>query len=257
MIKISHEIPVGLFPQHDFINDYPYALAHLLMAGTEHYESTYAKFYRAKLQTAEFSILDNSCYELGEPIDSHTLYMLGEEYKPTHIVVPDMYQNMAGTVASVFRHIKEYGKASTPKFFAVIQGVTMREYTECFDEFVKEESIDIIGVNFRTLSDGKSRQDFLKHLLDAGKFGLKKIHLLGCENASEFLEYDKEIMDKVHSVDTSAPIVHGWNLNQFTHTPFSYKKSNEKIAEHLFKNLSRQQYDMISHNVKMFRSYIH
>ncbi len=257
MIKVSHEIPIRLFPQHDFINDYPYALAHLLMKGTEHYESTYAKFYKAKLQTAEFSILDNSCYELGEPIDSHILYVLGEEYKPTHLVVPDMYQNMAGTVGSVFRYIEEYGQDSTPKFFAVVQGTTLEEYIECFDVFAKEPTIDIVGVNFKTLSDGKGRQDFLQHLIETGKDKMKKIHLLGCENASEFLEYSNEVMRIVHSVDTSAPIVHGWNLNKFTNEPFNYEKPDEKIAEHLFKTLNRQQRDMISHNVRMFRSFIH
>jgi len=257
MIKVSHEIPKMFFEAHDLINDYPYGLAHLLIEGGGHYDSTYADFYKVKMEEADFSILDNSCYELGYPIDSDILHALGEEYNPSHLVIPDVYQDMGGTMSSVRKYLEKYGAASTPKFFAVVQGTTLKEYVECFDYFCTENRIDIVGINFKTLSDGNGRKDFLEYLRRNSRLENKKLHLLGCQNASEFLEYDRNVMDYIHSVDTSAPIVHGWNMNKFTKEPFSFEKPAELIADNLDRDISEEELKCITHNVKMFRSYIH
>ena len=91
---VSHEIPKQLFPSHDFISDYPYVLAHLLMEDTKHYDKEYAEFYKNKLKEEEYSILDNSCYELGDSIDYKILYELGEQYKPSHLILPDCLHEM-------------------------------------------------------------------------------------------------------------------------------------------------------------------
>lgn len=256
MIKVSHEIPKALFDAHDFINDYPYVLAHLLMKDTEHYDAEYAAFYREKLKTVDYSILDNSCYELGAPIDEEILHRLGEEYLPTHLVIPDVYQNMEGTIKSARRYINKFGKVSYPDFFVVVQGTSMEEYLECYRFFLEQESIDIIGVNFKTLSDGTTRLDFLHEILEREDVS-KKIHMLGCTTAYEFNELDDEMKEMVYSVDTSAPIVHGWHGNEFMLPPREYPKPEAKIADNLDIDLSLAQIKTIAHNVKMFRSFIH
>ena len=79
MPLISHEIPKALFDRHDEVSDYPYVLGHLLSLDTE-----YADFYKQKIERAEYSILDNSAFELGKSIPMEELYELGKEYLPTN-----------------------------------------------------------------------------------------------------------------------------------------------------------------------------
>lgn len=256
MIKISHEIPKTLFEVHDLINDYPYVLAHLLMKGTEYYDKDYDEFYVNKLKEAEYSILDNSCYELGYPIDSFVLHSIGEKYKPSHIVIPDVYQDMKGTIESTFNYINQYKSKSTPKFLAVIQGTNINEYKQCFDVFYNEPSIDIIGINFKTLSDGCDRFVFLNFIHSCNKKG-KKIHLLGCSDVDEFMKYSNDLKTMIHSVDTSAPITHGWTMNSFNNTKNQFEKPSGKIADNLDIVLNENQLKTIYHNVKTFRSFIH
>jgi len=66
---ISHEIPKALFPQHHFVNDYPYLLCHLLHFGGPHFDPAYATFYKEIVKEYEYSILDNSAFELGDSYD--------------------------------------------------------------------------------------------------------------------------------------------------------------------------------------------
>lgn len=255
-MKISHEIPKQLFPIHDLINDYPYVLAHLL-TDKYHYDKEYAEFYKRKLQGCEFSILDNSAYELGKSVDIEILHQLGEEYKPSHIVVPDHYANMHETLSMVNEYSELYGEISTPKFFAVIQGQDYPEYIQCLDNYIHNPFIDIIGITFRTLSDGTTREQFLEDILSVESPLLKnkKIHLLGCSTPNEFLEMNRSLLKRVHSVDTSSPVVNGWNLNEFTAKGYFGQKPKEKLADNLDINLSEDQKQMIYSNVKHFRNY--
>ena len=90
---ISHEVPKALFEKERYFNDYPYILAHLLNKDKE-----YTDYYRTRINNSEYSILDNSAYELdGKPMSSNIMYELGEEFRPTHIVLPDKFQNCKKT----------------------------------------------------------------------------------------------------------------------------------------------------------------
>ena len=251
MVLISHEIPKQLFPLHDLINDYPYCLAHLLMEETEYYDGEYAEFYKSKLRNNKFSIMDNSCYELEYPIDNHLLYQLGEEYSPSHIVIPDIYKDCYKTIDAVKKYTEKYGRISTPKFFAVVQGETMEEYNTCYNYYIANPYIDIIGVNFKM-----DRNEFLLRIFESRQNSFpKKIHLLGCENVTEFFDMDQKIKDNVYSVDTSAPIIHGWNGNQFQIDGCFDQKPPEKLAECLNIPLDQNQLEIIYSNIKQFRQY--
>jgi hypothetical protein len=197
-MKISHEIPKQLFMVHDLINDYPYILAHLLDESSSHYDKVYADFYRKKILESTFSILDNSAYELGKSIDIDILYRLGEDYVPSHIVLPDSYGNYLETRSLVEQYLKKYNGKSIPKFFAVVQGNTFKEYVECINYYQSIESIDIIGFNARKI-EGMSRHQLLDSLFEATSIN-KKVHLLGCFNPGEFSLYDDYLDSEIHSV---------------------------------------------------------
>ncbi len=253
-MRVSHEIPRQLFPIHDLICDYPYILAHLLCKELPSYDETYASFYKKKIKASTLSYLDNSAYELGRSIDTKLLFELGEEYQPSHIVLPDSYGNYQETVDLVEDYLNKYADKSTPEFFAVLQGNTLQEYLNCYAHYASKPKIDIIGVNFRKLEDS-NRLEFLK--IVHRRYGFrKKIHLLGCDNPGEFLDYPHSFKQKIYSVDTSSPIIHGWNNNSFIEDGCPAEKLKIKLADNLDIKLSEEQLQCIYHNVKMFKTYI-
>ena len=247
-MKISHEIPKQLFSIHDEINDYPYILGHLL-SQKYNFDKEYADFYREKLKGSEFSILDNSAYELGHSINSEILFQLGEEYSPSHIVLPDSYGNLHMTRKLVYNYVKLYARKSTPKFFAVLQGKTIEDYLDCYHFYSGFEEIDMIGVNAQV-----NRKEFLENLFLLGDVK-KKIHLLGCYNPGEFLTYSDSMKSKIHSIDTSSPIINGWLGNRFEAGGYAGEKSKIKLADNLDIQLNEEQRVLVMYNIQMFKNY--
>lgn len=264
-ILISHEIPKTLFPIHDFINNYPYVLAHLLMEETEHYDKEYAEFYKNKLAKCDYSILDNSLYELGDSIDYKRLYELGEEYKPSHIILPDCLNDVVETKKRAQNYIKEFGDKSTPKFMGVIHGKSYDELRDILYYMITNPAIDIIAVPFsimeKTIPPSANqklwRVNVIRELIYPILKGLKsqkKLHLLGCHTPLEFSCYLPLEKEYIYSVDTSAPIVYGWSGIDFTNLSFDANKPKDKLAENLDIELTQDNLDLIAKNVNYFRT---
>lgn len=268
MVLISHEIPKQLFQNHFLLNDYPYLLAHLLHPSfKEHYDEEYAKFYKETVKHFEVSYLDNSTFELGDSIDLDILYELGEEYKPSHLILPDALNNMELTKERALNYIEKYGDKSTPKFIGVVQGRTLEEFFEMYEFFNQLKEVDVIAIPFDFLpKDGfeggleewkLQRVGLVNKLLDEYNYELpKKLHLLGCATPNEFGYYRSLAKKFINSVDTSAPIVYGWNGVKFTDRgiPTGTEKPKDKLAENLDINLSKEQLQVIGHNVRSFRN---
>jgi hypothetical protein len=254
---ISHEIPKELFRYHDYINDYPYLLAHLLLK-EYHYDGEYADFYKACVKRFGYSILDNSCFELGFPVEANHLIDLAKEYGVSHIVLPDAYRDFKKTMEFAEENIpKLYGK-SQAKLFAVLQGKNMQEMLDCYDYYDSRPEIDIIGINFMRLpeSNNASRHDFFKFLLSVRRIK-KKIHFLGCENPGEFKLYKGSELENVYSIDTSSPIMNGWKGNRFTENGLEQDKPKEKLADNLDMALTEAMRLNIAHNCKLFKRYVY
>jgi len=273
MILISHEMPKQLFPIHDFLNDYPYILAHLLMEGTEHYDKEYADFYREKLKESPYSILDNSLFELGDSIDYNILYKLGEEYKPTHLILPDKSHNKEVTMEQTMRYLLDYGKVSTPKFIGVVHGKKFEEILQMYQFYCTIPQIDIIAFPLNTLSftDWSTshpysvniearyklhRVEIVDKLARLFNCNLpKKIHLLGCITPVEYFYYNNSIKNNIFSIDTSAPIIYGWNDIDLTYKDLlNIPKPKDKLAENLDIKLNSKQMNLIAKNVKHLRN---
>lgn len=254
-ILISHEIPVCLFPFNSELNDYPYVLAHLLWEGSEYFDPVYAKFYEGVLQSSAYSILDNSCFELGESIPSQVLLEIYKKYKPTHLVLPDIMGSAKETIALTKNFLKEI-EGESVKCMAVLQGKTLKEYEECLDYYNSTPQIDVIGVNYRQLRDNTTRFSFLEQMYAKGKIN-KKTHLLGCENPIEFKMYQHVVYRQlITSIDTSSPIVHGWLGNLYDEHKGYSKKPKDLLADNLYINLDEKQLECIKHNVELFKQYV-
>lgn len=265
---ISHEIPKQLFPSHHLINDYPYLLCHLLDESGTHYDKEYATFYKKVVGEYDYSILDNSAFELGDAYDSQKLYEIGEKYKPSHLILPDALHNKDLTQERAIDYISKFGKTSTPKFIGVIQGQSFAEFVELYNFYASLKQVDIIAVPFDLYTEEQYKTkypqatDYKTHRADivsallATTRGKKPLHLLGCATPTEFTMYNQQIRPMIKSVDTSAPIVYGWSKIGFTAEgvdPFE-EKPKDKLAENLDIKLTDGQLQVISHNVRQFRT---
>lgn len=258
MIKISHEIPKQLFPYHDLISDYPYVLGHLL-----NNDRGYTEFYKKKLETAPYSILDNSAFELGQSIPGEELYELGEEFRPTHLVLPDKVNDYRQTMENAVEYLGKY-KSYNLKYIGVCQGDTFEQIADCIDFYV-EKDVDIIALPFDLVSDSDYvtvRFRFLSWwYANRYKFfgGSYKFHLLGCQNPVEFqlFKYNQSNIQRyIYSLDTSSPIVNGWSGNKLGPNGLTAPKPKDKLADNLDIKLTKEQTDLIFENVKTFREYV-
>lgn len=259
MIKISHEIPKQLFPFHDLISDYPYVLGHLLNLDKE-----YASFYKEKLQNVTYSILDNSAFELGQSIPMDELYALGEEYGPTHLVLPDRVNDYTQTLENAKEYLGKY-KSKNLEYIGVCQGQTFEEIADCVD-FYTEQGVDIIALPFDLVPDSDYvtvRFRFLNwwyaNRFNYKRNGIYKFHLLGCQNPVEFLlykYYQDHIVRYIYSLDTSSPIINGWEGNELGPNGLTVPKPKAKLADNLDIDLTPEQIELIFKNTKTFREYV-
>jgi len=255
MTLISHEVPKSLFSHHGLISDYPYVLGHLLKLDSE-----YEKFYRRMMKTSSFSILDNSCFELnGNSISNSELSSLIGEYKPSHYILPDVLHNKEATLQRSTQFLNTYrklDKEATP--IGVLQGKTFEELGDCF-HWYRGRGITYIAIPFDPLPDshyGVSRYLVFRELFYSIKSQSVDIHFLGCDNPSELLLYSGEEVDYITSIDTSSPIITGWNGIRYGEYGYNGPKPKEKLAENLDISLSLNQIEDIIYNIKKFRTYL-
>lgn len=263
MIKISHEIPKQLFPLHDLICDYPYVLAHLLLKSGKYYDKEYANFYKKVIKESDFSIMDNGVFELGYSIDVDDLLALVEEYKPTHVIAPDVLLNKQRSMDSFFNFFRRYDNSKynvfPTKIISVLQGSKMDDYIESYLTYSQYSIVDLIAIPFDCSADGEFNRidvvyEIYKHL---EVFSPKKLHLLGCLKPSEFSYYSQEVKQRlINSIDTSSPIVCGWSGIKYNNTGYDEPKPKDKLAENLDINISDEDFKIIAHNVKTFKTFV-
>lgn len=254
---ISHEIPKKLFHLHDEISDYPYVLGHLLSKDAE-----YASFYKNKLANSPYSILDNSAFELGESIPFEELYNLGQEYRPTHLVLPDKVNDFEVTLNNAKEYLAKYREPEL-KYIGVCQGDTFDQIYECMS-FYLSHGVDIVALPFDLIKDSDYvtvRFRFLKWWYNyryKTEEAIKlKIHLLGTLNPIEFALFKDETMAMyIYSVDTSSPIINGWVGNEFTDQGLLAPKPSLKLADNLDTDLTEEQINLIYKNINKFKSYV-
>lgn len=263
MTLISHEIPKSLFGMHDLINDYPYVLAHLIGQDRE-----YTEFYIEKCKSAPYSILDNSAFELGKSVDFEVLCKAADLVKPTHVVIPDWVNDCGKTLEflDAFKTfiLKRYNSAIPFKLIAVIQGKDMGELFKCLNAIisVREEylaEIEIIAMPYDTIPGTdyhNIRYIVFRQMQSILEDEGLKVHLLGLQNYSEYALYTKEDKKLIHSVDSSAPIIYGWNKVKFGFGGTDVPKFREKLADNLHKVIDSEQLDAITHNVLHIRQII-
>lgn len=261
-MKVSHESPLCLLDKSVTYNDYDYCLVHLL----DKYDQ-YKQFFHKMVEQKRHVLLDNSIFELGVSFDADKFAEKILELKPTEYVVPDVLEDMEGTILNFENWCKQHKNLPGRKI-GVVQGKTLRDLLYCYNYMAKHADKIAISFDysyyevtgfcsfekdnkwFRFL-DGRRR--FLVRLVSERLWCPKPHHLLGAALPQEFFFYNQlPLFDNIETIDTSNPIVAG--ILGVRYTPHGLDtKNTQKLADLLEVQLTEKQLEDIDFNVKYFK----
>ena len=259
MVKVSHEVPICLLNKSRDFNDYDYCLPHLLDENLK-----YRRFFEKSKSNGRYIIMDNSLHELGKAYDSSRLLYWISELCPNEFIVPDVWEDMEGSVKNAEEWIDIELPVGVEKV-AVIQAKTLHEAFECTKIYKK------LGYKKIAYSYGASYyNDICPHPnKDLGKAlgriyvistlhkqGIltdnDRVHLLGCAVPQEFGWYQR--IECIESIDTSNPI-----MSALEGVPYKDFGLDEKPVINMNDSIERAEkgdFDskLLEENIKKFRT---
>ena len=254
MIKISFEIQqpdVEFFTQ--FV-DYDFLLAHKVFD-----DERYKEFFK---KSTRYKIMDNSAFELPEPLPLDKIVEAAVLTDSHEIVIPDVIGDPKASMEEVENCLKlladdginndnSIAKAvrdNNLKIAAVVQGNTIEEWLSYFKALSNMDRVDRVCIPFalkfveresKTQTQMDSRL-LLTSIIDREKLynPNKKYHLLGCSNPIE-MKYQSQY-SWIDTLDTSSPIQQAVCGNMYdsalgvpekdkTKVDFDYKLSDAEI----------------------------
>lgn len=258
---VSHESPLALLDESRSYNDYDYCLVHLLPI----YEQ-YLNFFKKSKEMGRKILLDNSLFELGTAFNSKEFVKWINIIQPDEYVVPDVFSDSIGTIASFKQWLKVYDKRVKGKKIGVVQGRTYQEMVDCYkfmSKYADKIAINFISSYFSTTGHTSSKLATQWHILMNGRqkfiFDLieddfwnneKPHHLLGCTLPQEFFEY--ESINNIESIDTSNPVVAGMHNIRYKKYGLNDKIST-KLVDLIESDITSANKKNILYNIAMFR----
>ncbi len=246
---ISHEIPHSRAEAEAdgkyIINDYHFILLHRYIEDDS---------YRSIVDSCKkFTILDNSCFELGAALSNSLIAEYVDRIKPDVFVLPDVLGDYKQTINRTREFLEEYPDLDS-NAMAVIQGNSHKEFIDCYKEFDDTGGIGMIGIPFCfnwawDLEPEEHAMERVKLIRALEPYINKnrKHHLLGTWHISEFANYKD--YDWVYSVDTSNPIAAGIEGDRYP----IFHKPKIKFDEFVDYKLTDFDIDDIMYNVKVFK----
>jgi len=223
-MKIANIVPTAYL---DLIEDRPVhmALAHLALDSTE-----YAEWYHEQAERGSFVILDNSLIELGQALPMHDLLRAAELCGATEVILPDVFKDSRGTVASVKKALTEIDQLEdiiprgiATSLMCVVHGADREDWIECYDELARSvlsESISTFGIP-KVLDEVWSpggRIGCTTFLQQSGRINPRKAyHLLGIWTDPIEVRM-QSIHPWIRSLDTALPFHAGQHGLRFTST---------------------------------------
>lgn len=276
-VKIAHEAPYALMPEVQRLTDYDYALVHLFEKSEWYYD-----YFVAALAKGREVILDNSIFELGTAFDAVKFNYYVHKLKPTWYIIPDVLEDMEGTVESLHKYLNDYPSTVHSNSIGVVQGKTIAEIKKCYkliEPYVDKVAISFDYSAYNEYADGTEKNKY--EVMAKGRYNLlnemalggiinynKKHHLLGCALPQEFTNYnfgqdDVDCRDFdgtyivghkwIDSIDTSNPVVAGLNSTRYGSRGLPNKIST-KLIEYINKKVEPDQAILIGYNIAKFRA---
>lgn len=268
MIKVSHEVPICLLEDSRQFNDYDYCLVHLL----DKYPK-YLKFFKDSLSEGREVLLDNSIFELEVAFNTERFIEWIEKLKPTYYVIPDVLEDLDGTVNNLHKWFEHPLTNSLPgEAIGVVQGKSEADAIRCYQALSSVKEISTIAISFNysfykettphpvtPVAWALGRVKFLSRLLEDGIIDTKKKHhLLGASCAIEFKFYDfNNHFSWLTSLDTSNPVVHGMLGIPYEDKVGLLYKRPEKLADLIDRTRKSINLGMVLRNVNIFREILH
>lgn len=257
-MKVSHEVPYEMMNQSRLFNDFDYALVHLLPENPD-----YFNFFEESLKEGREVILDNSVFELGHPVspDFYKEWIL--KLKPSYFIAPDKFCDHLFTIQSV-KEWSFFAKENDLKMIGVIQGSTVEEMISAYREiepFCDKIAISFAQPLFKELIKTDSDDDFVfgrvylvNKLLKEGVININKPHhLLGCSLPQELCFYRHPLFSFIESVDSSSPILHGYEGVLYERTGLS-KKIKKKLIDIIDRPVKNR--NLIEQNIQIFKTFL-
>jgi hypothetical protein len=290
MVKMFHESPLSIFNDIQQVTDGDYALVHLFDENPEYFE-----VFRHAVESGREVILDNSIFELGTAFDSDRYAYWINELRPTWYIVPDVLEDMQGTLDSFYRFKQTYSYLPG-KVIAVAQGKTLAEMLLCFETLHNDPYVDMVAISFdlafyedltSRLSENTAGKHKLNQLLAHGfdpklaswMIGRliamdvldvlynnntfhKPVHLLGCALPIEGTTYNQTQVGQdtpsfIYSTDTSNPVMAGYDGVEYDDYTGTLGKSKTKLFTIMNEPVDADQLKLILSNIGKFRKFWH
>lgn len=284
---VAHEAPLQIMKKVRSLTDYDYCLVHLLEESEE-----YRDFFFESKKMGRKIILDNSLYELGEAYNHDLFFNWVLELGPDEYIIPDVFQDYERNLESFEQFLGKFDTHSVRgKRIGVIQG---KNYQELKDSYLfMSQHADKIAISFgydyywhQALENAKDdfdlanlytsknnekrikeiwkptafatfRPKLLKQLIDDGVINYTKSHhLLGCGLPTEFINYTGDLYCFIESIDTSHPVLMGYNLKSYEYTANLEHKMSEKMVDIFNNEISSTQLECIEDNINFFKENI-
>lgn len=197
---------------------------HLVEAPLVLRSDAYREFYRERSDAGDYIILDNGTALLSVATPVEMLLEAAELVPPSEVVVPDAWLDARQTITSYLMHIGRLREAlPDAKFMAVAQGETLGDWFLCWDVFMRDERVDVIGLPKNMSSPNgpfswpqhRGGRGFVARAIDTMLSDVKKPHhLLGLWGTPGEL-WKLRQFSWIRSIDTSFASVcaqHGTHL---------------------------------------------
>jgi len=284
---VAHEAPLQIMKEVRSLTDYDYALVHLLEESEE-----YRDFFFESKEMGRKIILDNSLYELGEAYNHELFFNWVLQLEPDEYIIPDVFQDYEANIKSFEEFLGKFDTHSARgKRIGVVQG---KNYQELKDSYLfMSQHADKIAISFgydyywqQALENAKNdfdlallynsknnekrikevwkptafatfRPKLLKQLIDDGVIDYTKSHhLLGCGLPTEFINYTGDLYSFIETIDTSHPVLMGYNLKSYEYAVNLEHKIVEKMVDIFDKKVSDMQLECVEENINFFKENI-
>ena len=265
-IKLYHEAPKSIFEQVQAYTDGDYALVHLFEEDPE-----YLQLFKDAVAQGREVILDNSVFELETAFDPERFLYWINELNPTYYIVPDVLEDVDGTISNMEDWIKNYKNQVTgkSKMIGVVQGKTYDDLVQCYDYMVHLAKVDKVAISFDYSYYTKSvphpnklvswALGRVKLLGDFKKDGILREdvphHLLGCGTPGEGIFYTQPEFDYIDSMDTSNPVVAGIKRFSYRGSLGLEFKPKEKLYTLINSEVDIDQWHTIRLNIENFKRF--
>ena len=263
-LKVAYISPIqylSLIPEEA---DFHLLLAHLLP------NERYCEFYREKQKRGDFIIIDNSAFELPQPLKLKEYSKLIENsgITPKIIVAPDfLFKPWEETYSASFEFIINYGDyfdSSKTKIMVVPQSIRgdIEGWIKCHDLLTEMNNVEFCGLAIKTMANALchitgtkdisvNRIFSLIYLKDKLKDNIK-YHALGWSSPREIIFMD--IFDEIYSTDSSSIFWHGINNIRYDDSPSGLKEGKINKPVDFFIDYDENRIEDIQYNLQWIKN---